>query len=149
MTSPYKMQARARDLAVREANSQITPPGSGWIDRRTAEIMAEFERVGQTGAAGPGAAAGAPPDAGGIPPNAVPIAPSLAPPAAPAAPGTMVPGGAAPGASPGFDIGAQAQAAIRAGADPEQVRQRAMQQYGFDPLPPGGGSEPAFMGLTP
>lgn len=85
------------------------------------------------------------------PPAAAPASPAspaaVAPPAAPG-PSQMIPGGAAP-SSP--DIFQQAQEAIRRGADPEAVRQRAMQQYGFDPLSmPGQTDAPSpFMGLTP
>lgn len=114
-SSPYKMHARARELATREAGQQITNPGAAWIDQRTAEIFEEFQRAGS-----------AAPAAGASP--AAPAAPAAP---APVAPGQMVPGGAA-ATGGAADIFSKAQAAIRGGADPVAVNKRAMDMFGVD-----------------
>lgn len=125
-SSPYKMQARARDQATREAAGVRN---SAWIDARTKQILEEYKQA--MGAAGvPGA------DAGGASPP-----PGLPGPAGREQPSSMVPGGAA---RTGPDVIREAQDAIARGADPAAVRERA-RRMGVE-LPESGLGSPETSG---
>lgn len=160
LTSPYKMEARARELATREAGGQIVHPGAAWVDQRTQEIVTSFHNAQRTHGGAPLApapAGGAPQEMspGGFQPDlgtgseGMPMpAPmgqditTMAPPQLPSLPGA--PAAAPGGAPPQAEVLRQAQEAIARGAPIEQVRQRAM-QHGVDISPILGQDQPGLV----